>query len=586
MEPTFDGWDFAVLITILAISAMIGIYYRYTGGKQKTMKEYHLADQSMTTFPVAVSLMASFMSSISLMGASNESYQFGTMFCVINLSYILSTPIAAYLFLPVFYRMRTMSVYEYLERRFGHSTRLAASMAYSVQMIVYMGIVLYAPALALEAVTGVSKVTAILVIGLICTFYSTIGGLKAVLITDVFQSLLMFAAIYSVIVVSAIKAGGLAPIWQVAEERSRLYFTDFSLDPTVRHTWWSLTIGGMVIYLSLYGVNQVQVQRLLSVRNLESAQAALWWTLPILSTLSFSTLFSGLAIFHYYRNCDPLLEGRIESRDQLMPLFAVDTMGQYPGLCGLFVSGIFSASLSTVSSAVSSLSTVTLEDYIKPLYKCFTKKPLHESKSTLPSKIMACIYGVVCIGMAFTASSMGGVLQASLTIFGVIGGPLLALFSLGLCTTRANQRGVLLGLLIGFIFSFIIGFGGPKQPPTPLDFKADGCTAAGNDNMTLVTAALTQLQNMTFNMTTAPTTTATTLIEYSWFYRLSYLWFSVIGFLITLIVGYVSSLLLETLKWADNKQIYLDYQQIDVDLFIPPLARRLRKHNVEEMTKF
>ncbi|XP_036334226.1 putative sodium-dependent multivitamin transporter [Rhagoletis pomonella] len=583
MEPNFDRWDFAVLITILLISAMIGIYYRYTGGKQKTIKEYLLADQSMTTFPVAVSLMASFMSSITLLGVSSESYQFGTMFCIINIAYIISTPIAAYLFLPVFYRMRTLSVYEYLERRFGHSTRLAASLAYSVQMILYMGIVLYAPALALEAVTGVSKTTAILVIGLLCTFYSTIGGLKAVLITDVFQSLLMFAAIFAVIVVSAIKAGGLAPIWQEAEKRDRFYFTDFSLDPTERHTWWSLIIGGMVTYLSLYGINQVQVQRLLSVRNLESAQSALWWNLPILSTLSFSTLFSGLAIFHYYRNCDPLLEGRIQSRDQLMPLFAVDTMGQYPGLCGLFVSGIFSASLSTVSSAVSSLSTVTLEDYIKPLYKRITNNPLHEARSTLPSKIMAAIYGLVCIGMAFTAGSMGGVLQASLTIFGIIGGPLLALFTLGLCTTRSNQRGVLIGLLIGLIFSFIIGFGGPKPLPTMLDFKADGCVAAINS--TLVAEAFTQTDNIALNITTQLLATDEAKVDYFWIYRLSYLWLSVIGFLITLVAGYGLSLLLEALKLADNKQIYLDNQLIDGDLFIPPLARRLGGSQIEEMTK-
>ncbi|XP_054739113.1 putative sodium-dependent multivitamin transporter [Anastrepha obliqua] len=583
MEPSFDGWDFAVLIIILIISTMIGIYYRYTGGKQKTIKEYLLADQSMTTFPVAVSLMASFMSSITLLGVSSESYQFGTMFCIINLSYIISTPIAAYLFLPVFYRMRTMSVYEYLERRFGHSTRLAASIAYSIQMILYMGIVLYAPALALEAVTGVSKITAIMVIGLICTFYSTIGGLKAVLITDVFQSLLMFAAIYSVIVVSAINAGGLGPIWKVAGERDRFNFTDFSLDPTVRHTWWSLIIGGMVTYLSLYGVNQVQVQRLLSVRNLESAQSALWWNLPILSLLSFSTLFSGLAIFHYYRNCDPLLQGRIQSRDQLMPLFAVDTMGRYPGLCGLFVSGIFSASLSTVSSAVSSLSTVTLEDYIKPLYKRITNTPLHETKSTLPSKIMACIYGLVCIGMAFTAGSMGGVLQASLTIFGILGGPLLAVFTLGLCTTRANQRGVLVGLLLGLIFSFIIGFGGPKPPTPTLDFNVDSCVSANNS--TLVAEALTQANNTSFNMATQQPASEESEIEYYWLYRLSYLWLSVIGFLITTTAGYGFSSLLEALKWADNKQIYLDNQQIDVDLFIPPLARRLRNNHTEEMTK-
>lgn len=325
---SFSVWDYVVLSIILLISALIGIYYRYTGGKQRTTKEYLLADQSMSTFVVSFGLMASFMSAISLLGVSNESYQFGTMFCIINIAYILSTPIAAYLFLPVFYRMRTTSVYEYLERRFGHATRLSASLAYSVQMILYMGIVLYAPALALEAVTGINKSAAILIIGLVCTFYSTLGGLKAVLVTDVLQSLLMFAAIYSVIIVSAINAGGLSAIWETAETRGRLYVTDFSFDPTVRHTWWSLIIGGMVTYLSLYGVNQVQVQRLLSVKNLKGAQAALWWNLPILSLLSFSTLFSGLSIFYYYRNCDPLLEGRIISRDQLMPLFAVDTMGR------------------------------------------------------------------------------------------------------------------------------------------------------------------------------------------------------------------------------------------------------------------
>lgn len=325
---TFDVWDALVLASILIISAMIGIYYRYTGGQQKTTKEYLMADQSMTTFPVSFSLMASFMSAITLMGVSSESYQFGTLFGVINISYILSTPIAAYIFLPVFYRMRTTSVYEYLERRFGYATRLAASMAFTLQMVLYMGIALYAPALALEAVTGIQKGTAILVLGLVCTFYSTLGGLKAVLITDVFQSFLMFAAIFAVIGVSAIKAGGLGGIWDIANEHGRIEFFEFSTDLTVRHTWWSLIIGGMVTYLSLYGVNQTQVQRLLSVHNLSSAQSALWWNLPILGLLSFSTIFSGLAIFYYYHDCDPVLAKRINSPEQLMPLFAVDTMGE------------------------------------------------------------------------------------------------------------------------------------------------------------------------------------------------------------------------------------------------------------------
>ncbi|KAL7738439.1 hypothetical protein ACLKA6_006750 [Drosophila palustris] len=559
---TFDVWDALVLASILIISALIGLYYRYTGGKQKTTKEYLMADQSMTTFPVSFSLMASFMSAITLMGVSTESYQFGTIFGVINISYLLSTPIAAYIFLPVFYRMRTTSVYEYLERRFGYATRLAASVAFTMQMILYMGIALYAPALALQAVTGIPKGMAILVLGLVCTFYSTLGGLKAVLITDVFQSFLMFAAIFAVIAVSAIKAGGLGTIWEVARERERLEFFEFSVDPTVRHTWWNLIIGGMVTYLSLYGVNQTQVQRLLSVHNLKSSQSALWWNLPILGLLSFSTIFSGLAIFYYYRDCDPMLNGRITSRDQVMPLFALDTMGQYPGLCGLFVSGIFSASLSTISSAVTSLSAVTLEDYVKPVYRIIFKRTLIDSKSTLPTKIIACIYGLLCIVLAFGAGSLGGVLQASLTIFGVVGGPLLGVFTLGVCTVRSNQRGVLIGFLLGLGFAFWIGFGGPKPKLTPLPFNTEGCELR---NVTQVANALQGSDEE------EP--------HYFWLYRLSYLWYCVLGFLVTTLVGYCGSIALARYNCADNSQIYLDKHKkhLDYDLFAPILSRRWRR---------
>lgn len=146
-----------------------------------------LANGSMSFLPVAFSLMASFMSAITILGVSSENYMYGTQFVVINLAYVIGTPIVAYVYLPVFYRLKALSVYEYLEHRFGKATRLVASAAFSLQMILYMGIVLYAPSLALSAVTGLNKVGAILSVGFVCTFYSTIGGMKAVLITDVFQ---------------------------------------------------------------------------------------------------------------------------------------------------------------------------------------------------------------------------------------------------------------------------------------------------------------------------------------------------------------------------------------------------------------
>uniref|UniRef100_T1GTZ6 Uncharacterized protein n=1 Tax=Megaselia scalaris TaxID=36166 RepID=T1GTZ6_MEGSC len=197
MISVLSVYDYIVLGLVLTISAGIGIYYRITGGKQKT-------------------------TTITLLGVSTESYQFGILFVVINISYILTTPLAAYLYLPVFYKLQTTSVYEYLELRFGAPTRLITSIAYSTQMILYMGIVLYAPALALEAVTGMDKTIAILAIGLVCTFYSTIGGMKAVIVTDVFQSFLMFGAVLSICITAIVMAGGVSEVWRTADAGGRI----------------------------------------------------------------------------------------------------------------------------------------------------------------------------------------------------------------------------------------------------------------------------------------------------------------------------------------------------------------------------
>uniref|UniRef100_A0A336M4V5 CSON009897 protein n=1 Tax=Culicoides sonorensis TaxID=179676 RepID=A0A336M4V5_CULSO len=591
---SFSVWDYVVFGLMLIISASIGVYYRCTGGKQKTTKEYLMADRSMAVWPVSFSLMASFMSAVTLLGVSNENYQFGTQFIVINVSYGLATPVAAYLFLPVFYRLQSSSAYEYLEQRFGKATRLVASTAYTVQMVLYMGIALFAPALALEAVTGLHKDWSIILIGVVCTFYSTIGGMKAVLITDVFQSLLMFAAIWSIIIWTVINAGGVGPIFEAASEGGRLEFWNFSLDPTVRHTWWSLVIGGGFTYLSLYAVNQVQVQRLLTVKSLEKAQLALWLNWPILTFLSLSTSFSGLCIYWYYRTCDPVEDGYISQRDQVMPLFVVDAMGNLKGLPGLFVSGIFSACLSSISSAVNSLAAVFLEDYIKPIYKCAKKKPLDEKHSSWISKLIALLAGLLCIGIAFLAKNMGGVLQASLTIFGVIGGPLFGLFTLGMCTVRGNQRGAICGVLLGLAFTAWIGFGGPKPIPPSLPFlnsTTGDCSMFDRNNTknyelfhlplaqpVSTTTDIPQYERLMTQENVLPRDEMQPT-DYFYLYRLSYLWSVVLGFLVALVVGYIVSFCLELLHWQGEDKVHIDgnKNRINYDLFAPPLARHLKK---------
>ncbi|XP_070519938.1 putative sodium-dependent multivitamin transporter isoform X2 [Cardiocondyla obscurior] len=516
---TLTAADYAVIGVLILISSGIGLYYWFFGSRHKSTEEYFMANKSMRVIPVAVGLMVSYLSAVSLLG--------------------------------------------YLQKRFGTITRLIASFAFLLQLLLYSGVVLYAPALALEATTGISTTASVIGLGLICTFYSTIGGIKAVIVTDVFQGLLMLAAVVTVIVTAAVDNGGLDQVWKIAEEGSRLEFDNISPDPTVRHTWWSLTLGGFFTYLSLYSVNQVQVQRMLTVSNLEAAQRALWWSWPMASIMSLTLCFSGLAIYAKYHNCDPLKEGRITSNDQLMPLYVMDTLSDYPGVPGLFIAGIFSAGLSTISATINSLAAVILEDYIKPLCRVRNKE-LPAATSMMISKILALVVGLVCVGVAFLAQYLGGLLQAALTIFGVIGGPMLGLYTLGMFFPLCDQPSAVSGFVLSLIFSLWIGFGQPKSPIPQLRTSTDGCKLNDTfmhreyDGKSLIYAALHLERQMEDEE------------SYFYLYRISYMWYCPLGFLLAIITGWLVS---QSTRWILKESP----NEIDSVLLCPIVANRMQK---------
>ncbi|XP_045494432.1 putative sodium-dependent multivitamin transporter [Colias croceus] len=547
----FVAWDYVIMATTMLISIGIGIYFRFSGGKQRTNEEYLMANRNMSIFPVAVSLMASFVSAITILGLSAENYYYGMQFAVINISYFLATPIASRYYLPVFFGLQKTSTYEYLELRFGPRIRTLASLTYTFQMILYNGVVLYAPAIVLESVTGLDRLISILVVGLACTFYSTIGGMKAVLFTDLLQSFLMLSAVVSVVIFASIQVGGFGNIFVIAKERGRLDFTNFSLDPTERHTWWSLIVGGFITYLSLYAVNHTQVQRLLTVSTLSRSQMCLWWSWPVLSILSIVTCTSGLAIYAVYKDCDPSLTKNIAGIDQLMPYYVVDAMRSVPGLAGLFVAGIFSASLSTVSASCNALAAVTLTDYVSRWCK------INDLYIPWLTKIAACGFGLLFLALAFLAEHLGGVLQAALTIFGVVGGPLFGVFTLGMFTTYATEMGVSTALLSGMSVTLWMSFGSPRPVPVKLPLNVDSCP---------------------YNVTLTPTTTSNPS-DYFYLYRISYMWTSPIGFVWVLVVGSLVSLVWRhTQPWQRAGRPHPDPA-----LFTPPLANYLRaKYNVQE----
>ncbi|KAM3909901.1 sodium-dependent multivitamin transporter isoform 1-T3 [Leptodactylus fuscus] len=538
----FTTVDYVIFALLLVLSSAIGLYYALSGGKQRTTQEFLLANRSMGFFPVALSLLATFQSAVAILGVPSEIYRFGTEYWFLGCSYILGLLIPAYIFIPVFYRLRLTSTYEYLELRFGKTVRICGTVTFIFQMVIYMGVVLYAPALAFNAVTGISLWGVVLTMGLVCTLYTTLGGLKAVIWTDVIQTLVMFAGQLAVIIVGTAKVGSIQDVWNISMEHNKISGINFNPDPFTRHSIWSLGIGGIFLMLSLYGVNQAQVQRYLSSRTEREAILSCYAVFPCQQLVLALGCVTGLVMFAYYQK-NPIPE-MVEVPDQMVLYFVMDILQDFPGLPGLFVACLFSGALSTISSAFNSLATVTMEDLIKPHYPSLT-----ESRATLLSKCLALMYGLLCLGMAYLSSLMGSVLQAALSIFGIVGGPLLGVFCLGFFFPFTNSIGAVVGLLAGLIMAFWIGIGSfvDRMAASSPALNATVIPDMGNVTTTVMTTLLTSA---------AATKSLSGLKK---FHSLSYMWYSAHNSATVVIVGIIVSLLTGPMKGRDvnPRTVYL-----------------------------
>nr|XP_009686751.1 PREDICTED: sodium-coupled monocarboxylate transporter 2 [Struthio camelus australis] len=518
----FVAWDYVVFIALFLVSASIGVLFAIKERKKKSSKEFLVGGRQMTCGPIAFSLTSSFTSAVAILGTPSEVYRYGASFIFFTLAHTLAIIFTAELFVPVFYRSGITSTYEYLELRFNKVVRLAATLIYILQTILYTGIVVYAPSLALNQVTGFDLWGSVAATGIVCTFYCTLGGLKAVVWTDVFQMVIMLTGLITVLIRGTILNGSPTNIWQRASEGSRLNVFDFDMDPLRRHTFWTIVVGGAFTWLGVYGVNQSTIQRCISCKSEKHAKLALYLNLLGLWIVLVCSVFSGLAMYSHYKDCDPWTGAFISAPDQLMPYFVMDIFSSMPGVPGLFVACAFSGTLSTVAASINALATVTFEDFIKELFP-----DMSEKRSTWVSK------GLYAAGRSLgrAASLLGGVVQATLTIHGMCGGPMLGLFTIGILFPCVNWKGAIGGLLIGITIAFWVAIGSfiypvPSVKAVPLDLSTAGCILA-NSTDTLTTVA----------PTTAP---ARPLLADTW-YSLSYLYFSAIGCLGCIAAGLLIS---------------------------------------------
>ncbi|XP_016281293.2 sodium-coupled monocarboxylate transporter 1-like [Monodelphis domestica] len=477
----FTGWDYLVFAFPLVFLAIVGIYFALTEHYESD-ENFLLAGRQMTGYPVSMSLIVSFLSSVTMLSLPVEVYLYGAKFFNLVFGYAVVTFISGELFLPLFYRLDITSTYEYLELRFSKRVRLVGSFLFIIQMLIYTGIVIYGPSFALSQVIGFELWTQIITTGILCTFYCSLGGLKAVIWTDAFQFLVILAGFISILAQSIIAQGGLSTILNHADIGGRLDVWDFNPSPFQNYTFWTISLGGGFTWISIYGINHAQVQRYLCCKSKNHAKMALYLNLLGLWTIVCTAVLCGLSMYSIFRVCDPLTAERVKEPNQLILYLAVDVLNDYPGLPGLFVAAIYSGTLSTVSSSINALSVVAIEDLIKP-YLAPSQRTLY-----LISKVICLFFGILCVGLASVASLMGSLVQAAIKVFGLIGGPLVGLFFLGILNPYANSKGSLLGLLTGFITLLWIGLGKKhyaehESKPKSLNLSIANCSFARSTHL-------------------------------------------------------------------------------------------------------
>ncbi|XP_021106803.1 sodium/iodide cotransporter isoform X7 [Heterocephalus glaber] len=439
----FGAWDYGVFALMLLVSTGIGLWVALARGGQRSPDDFFTGGRRLGALPVGLSLAASFMSAVQVLGVPAEAARYGLKFLWMCLGQVLCSAFTAALFLPVFYRLGLTSTYQYLEMRFNRAVRLCGTLQYLLATVLYTGIVIYAPALILNQVTGLDIWASLLSTGIICTFYTTVGGMKAVVWTDAFQVVVMLSGFWAILARGAVLLGG----------------PRFDPDPRSRYTFWTFVVGGTLVWLSMYGVNQAQVQRYVACSTERKAKL----------------------------DCDPLLTGRISAPDQYMPLFVLDIFEDLPGVPGLFLACAYSGTLSTASTSINAMAAVTLEDLIKPLLPGLAPRRL-----VLVSKGLSLVFGSACLAVAALSSLLGGgVLQGSFTVMGVISGPLLGAFALGMFLPACNAPGVLSGLGAGFSISLWVALGATLYPPSEqtmgvLPSSATACVVSSSNASVLL----------------------------------------------------------------------------------------------------
>ncbi|MEO0498668.1 MAG: sodium/solute symporter, partial [Pseudomonadota bacterium] len=422
----------------------------------KSSDDYYLGDRSAPWWAIGISVIATYVSALSFLGAPAWAYGDGMAALAIHINYPLVIIVVIAVFLPFFYNSGVASIYEYLERRFGRTSRLVMSALFLVTQAITTASILTATAIVISFVTGLPTLQAIAIITVIVLIYTLLGGMNAVIWTDVLQGIILLVGATIVFVqlleVTAPFSSAMSELAAAEKLNPLRTELDFSVAPTV----WAGVFAMTLFHITVYGGNQMMVQRALADKSIGDAMKSyLMMGYGAFFIYFFFFLIGALLYVHF--------DGRpFEQTNEIILVFAENLA--IPGLMGIITAAVMSASMSTMSSALNSLSTVSVIDFYRRLYR----QDASEEHYLAASRVFTFIWALAIIPIALSFLSSGGSILETLTAVGsYLVGSKLAMFGLGFFSKHTTERGLLIGVVAGFLALFVVVQGIPGTNIAP-----------------------------------------------------------------------------------------------------------------------
>ncbi len=449
-----DHLDLLIIAVYLAGITLFGLHFRK---RQRSMRDYFLADRNIPWWAIALSIVAAETSTLTIISIPGLAYDSNLTFLQVIMGYVIGRIIISFVLLPHYFRGDLYTAYQLIERRFGPRLRTVTAGLFLLTRAAAEGVRVYAVSIVVAIALGTGEITSIAVITLLTLIYTFEGGLAAVIWTDVVQTFIYVGGtLVGLFTILHLVPGGWPSVHALADSLHKFQIIDTPitahfpyLNLSKPYTLWAGIIGGAFFNTASHGTDQLIVQRLLAARNQKQSVLALLSSGVAILFQFAMFLIVGVMLYVYYQ----VPSVAFGKADRIYPTFIVTKMPH--GISGLLIAAILAAAMSNLSAALNSLSSSSMFDFY------FRFRPDTDEKKRLRiSRLATIVWSLVLFGLAIIALQwVGRVVEVGLQIASVAYGALLGVFLLGVLTKRANQNGAIIGMICGFAIELYLWLG-------------------------------------------------------------------------------------------------------------------------------